>query len=157
MSSDLQQLQRLFSYDDWANREAAASVARPGDKAPEKARNILAHIIGTQWLWYARITQTESKMAVWPKLSPAECADESPRLHAAWEKLLRSAAEQGLDREVHYKNSKGEPWTSTLGEILTHVAMHGSYHRGQIATLLRDSGAEPAYTDYIHAVRNRFA
>jgi uncharacterized damage-inducible protein DinB len=157
MATEFQNLERLFRYDDWANREAAASVLRPGNHAPAKARNILAHIIGTQWLWYARITQTESKMEVWPKLSPEQCAEESPRLLAVWERLLHSLGERGLEQQVHYKNSKGEPWTSTVGEILTHVAMHGSYHRGQIATLLRDSGAEPAYTDYIHAVRNRLA
>ncbi|MGG1633398.1 DinB family protein [Paenibacillus sp. NRS-1760] len=27
--------------------------------------------------------------------------------------------------------------------------MHGSYHRGQIALLLRQAGAEPILTDYI--------
>ena len=31
--------------------------------------------------------------------------------------------------------------------------MHGSYHRGQVAMLLRQSGAEPLPTDYIVFVR----
>jgi uncharacterized damage-inducible protein DinB len=141
--------QQLFRYDDWANREAAASVER-ATAAPEKARKVLAHTIGTQWLWYARMRGTESKMAIWPDLSPAQCVAESRLLLVAWRELLSS---DDLSRTVHYKNTKGEPWTSTAGEILTHVAMHGAYHRGQIATLLRDSGNEPALTDYIHAVR----
>jgi uncharacterized damage-inducible protein DinB len=41
-------------------------------------------------------------------------------------------------------------------EILTHVTIHSAYHRGQIASDVRSAGLEPAYTDYIHAVRQRF-
>ncbi|MDP9268426.1 MAG: DinB family protein [Acidobacteriota bacterium] len=145
--------QQLFTYDDWANREAAASVERAAS-APEKAHKVLAHIIGTQWLWLARIRGTKAKMAIWPELSPAECIAESQVLLAAWRELLASLGEAVLNQPATYKNSKGEPWTSTVSEILTHVALHGAYHRGQIATLLRDSGNEPAYTDYIHAVRS---
>jgi uncharacterized damage-inducible protein DinB len=33
--------------------------------------------------------------------------------------------------------------------MLVHVALHGQYHRGQVALLLRASGFEPATTDYI--------
>jgi uncharacterized damage-inducible protein DinB len=31
--------------------------------------------------------------------------------------------------------------------------VHGGYHRGQIAAAVREAGGEPAYTDFIHAVR----
>jgi len=37
-----------------------------------------------------------------------------------------------------------------------HVTIHSAYHRGQIASDVRSAGQEPAYTDYIHAVRQRF-
>jgi uncharacterized damage-inducible protein DinB len=37
--------------------------------------------------------------------------------------------------------------------MLTHVAMHGSYHRGQIAAALRAGGDIPSPTDYIAFVR----
>src|SRR5205823_3497984 len=153
MMSD--QLQQLLAYDDWANREAAASILRAGNTAPEKACKLLAHIIGAQWLWYARVRETSARMTVWPDLSPDECSNESRQLFGAWSELVSSGGAVGLAFTVSYKNSKGEPWSSTVGEILTHVIMHGAYHRGQIATLLRDSGNEPAYTDFIHAVRNR--
>jgi uncharacterized damage-inducible protein DinB len=54
---------------------------------------------------------------------------------------------------ISYKNTKGEPWTDTVQDILTHVLMHSAYHRGQIASQMRASGQTPAYTDFIHAVR----
>jgi uncharacterized damage-inducible protein DinB len=41
-------------------------------------------------------------------------------------------------------------------DVLTHVLFHSAYHRGQIALQMRASGAEPAYTDFIHAVRKGF-
>jgi uncharacterized damage-inducible protein DinB len=37
-----------------------------------------------------------------------------------------------------------------------HVLLHSVYHRGQIALQMRSSGAEPAYTDFIHSVRQGF-
>jgi uncharacterized damage-inducible protein DinB len=40
--------------------------------------------------------------------------------------------------------------------MLTHVLFHSAYHRGQIALQMRASGMEPAYTDFIHAVRQGF-
>ena len=148
----LESFLQLFAYDDWANREAAASVERAAG-APAKARNVLAHIIGTEWLWLARIQGTAPKIAVWPELSPADCARESARLFSTWRDFLATLGPAGLARTVEYRNSKGEPWASTVEDILMHVVMHSAYHRGQVATLLRDSGHEPAYTDFIHAVR----
>jgi uncharacterized damage-inducible protein DinB len=61
-----------------------------------------------------------------------------------------------ISRRVAYTNSKGEEWTSGVEDILTHVTIHSAYHRGQIASDLRAAGHTPAYTDFIHAVRQGF-
>ncbi|MFL5508025.1 MAG: DinB family protein, partial [Gemmatimonadaceae bacterium] len=52
-----------------------------------------------------------------------------------------------------YKNSAGEQFTSSVENILTHVFMHGSYHRGQVASLVRAGGDTPSPTDYIFFTR----
>ena len=49
-----------------------------------------------------------------------------------------------------------ERYSSRIVDVLTHVIMHSAYHRGQIASDIRADGGEPAYTDFIHAVRQRF-
>jgi len=36
------------------------------------------------------------------------------------------------------------------------VVMHSAYHRGQIASSLRAAGLAPAYTDFIHGIRQGF-
>ena len=58
-----------------------------------------------------------------------------------------------LRRAVHYRNSAGDEFDNAIEDILVHVAMHGSYHRGQVSLLVRDAGAQPQPTDFIAFVR----
>ena len=144
-------LARLFSYDDWANRE---EVARLGAiDTPPRALRILAHIVGTEWLWLARLRQSEPRLAVWPELTLDQCLAEIDALRDAWNGYLHEGV---FDTRIDYMNSKGEHWSNVADDILTHVILHGAYHRGQIATIVREGGDEPAYTDYIHCIRNGY-
>jgi uncharacterized damage-inducible protein DinB len=142
-------IERLFAYDAWANHEEVQhlrSLAGP----PAKAIKILAHIIGTQWLFLGRLRRDPKPAIVWPDLTLEECAAQIDRLVVEWPR------EFGRSDIVEYVNSKGEKWTSRADDILTHIVLHGAYHRGQIATIVRGSGETPAYTDYIHCVRQGF-
>jgi hypothetical protein len=93
-------------------------------------------------------------MPVWPDLDLDACAAQLPDLQAEWMRCLATLDEEGLDDGVAYRNSKGEFWTNSVTDILTHVVLHAAYHRGQIAAAIREAGGTPAYTDYIHAVRS---
>jgi uncharacterized damage-inducible protein DinB len=64
--------------------------------------------------------------------------------------------ERRLESGITYRNTKGEPWTNSVGDILMHVTMHSAYHRGQIAAAMRAEGHAPAYTDFIHGARQGF-
>ena len=143
-------MERLFAYDDWANREELARL-RAMASLPARSVRVLNHIIGTQWLWLARLQGGKARMAVWPELTFDEAARELDALRQAWRETL-AAFDPGVD--VAYVNSKGEPWTSSAGDIVMHVILHGAYHRGQIAIDVRDAGEEPAYTDFIHWSRS---
>jgi uncharacterized damage-inducible protein DinB len=112
----------------------------------------MGHIIGAEYLWLSRLESRPAELAVWPDLSIGDC---SSRLHELSHRLMETldAPLQRLTDTVTYNNSKGETWTSTVEDILTHVTIHSAYHRGQIASDLRAAGREPAYTDFIHAVR----
>jgi len=140
-------LERMLRYDVWANRETLGSLRQA--EPPVQSLRWMAHIIGAELLWLARMAGKPAPLPVWPDLSVEECADRLPDdLAAGWD--------GPLSRPVSYVNSKGEAWTSTVEEILTHVVIHSAYHRGQIASNLRSAGMEPAYTDYIHALRQGF-
>lgn len=147
-----EKLAQLIRYDVWANRETVQSL---GEGAPPpRSLRWMGHIIGAEFLWLARIAGQPSPLAVWPELSVGEC---SARMEQLSRELPQSLGEnaRGLARPVAYTNTKGEAWTSSVEEIFTHLVLHSAYHRGQIASDLRVAGREPAYTDYIHAMRQR--
>jgi uncharacterized damage-inducible protein DinB len=151
MHPELGYYSRLLRYDAWANAETLGSLR--GADPPAKAVRWMGHIVGSGALWLARLRQEPPAMAVWPDLDLEACAAGIERLADRWPRYLESLPRAGLEEGVGYRNSLGEYWTSTVGNILTHVAMHGAYHRAQIAAAVREGGREPAYTDFIHAVR----
>lgn len=146
-------LPRLFAWNDWANRETLASLRAAEGEPPDRARRLLGHLVGTERLWLSRIEGAETPPAVWPDLTLDECAAGIEEMRGRWAALLAKPA--AAEARAAYTNSKGEKWENAVSEILTHVVLHGGYHRGQIAAELRAAGHEPAYTDYIEAVRRR--
>ena len=38
---------------------------------------------------------------------------------------------------IRYTNLKGEKWEYSLEQMVHHLAMHTAFHRGQMATILR--------------------
>lgn len=151
----LRRHRRLFAYEDWANREALASLAA-ASPPPARSLKFLAHIAGASRLWLGRLRGAERPAAVWPDLELGECRAELEELGRLWTAYLQELTPAGLEETVSYVNSKGEPWTSRVEDILTHVVLHSAYHRGQVAADTRASGHAPAYTDYIHALRQGF-
>jgi len=147
-----QHLNRLFAWDHWANREALASLQR-SDPPPRRSLRCLAHIVAAERLWLARIEQEPQPMVVWPDLALPECGAELQKLAPLWEAFLAGLGPDELEQPVQYTNSKGEPWANRVEDILLHVVTHSAYHRGQIAADVRASGQTPAYTDFIHCVR----
>jgi uncharacterized damage-inducible protein DinB len=143
-------LRRLLRYDAWANEQTMRSLQQA--EPPARSLRWMGHIIGAEHLWLARMQGTPSDLPVWPELSSGECEARLPQLSKRLG-MFDFERDGPLGRSVSYTNSKGEPWTSTVEEILTHLVIHSAYHRGQIASDLRNAGQEPAYTDYIHAVR----
>jgi uncharacterized damage-inducible protein DinB len=145
----MRHLHRLLRYDVWANRETLRSLKQ---RAPSRSLRWIAHIVGAEYLWLARLRRHDEILPVWPELDLEACGERIDELSRLWPEYLDDAHES-LTERVPYTNSKGETWANTVEEILTHVVIHSAYHRGQIASDVRASSGVPAYTDYIHAVR----
>jgi len=145
-------LQRFLRYNAWANREALKSLSA---NAPASALKRMAHIAAAEGLWLDRIAG-KTTGAVWPDQDLEKIGEAVATVESRWRELMKKVDEPGLARKVQYKNSKGEPWASSVADVAQHVAFHSAYHRGQIASDLRAAGQEPAYTDFIHAVRQGF-
>jgi uncharacterized damage-inducible protein DinB len=147
----VEHLQRQFAYDEWANREVLAAL-RASAPSPRPLQ-LLAHILSAERLWLERIRKQPQSLPVWPDFSVEQCEVQITELAQLRREFFAQLDPARLSEKVTYTNSKGEPWTSTVEDILTHVVLHSAYHRGQIASQMRAGGEQPAYTDFIHAAR----
>ncbi|HEX8813903.1 MAG TPA: DinB family protein [Terriglobales bacterium] len=148
-------LRRMFSYNNWANQQVLSALEALGSP-PAQALKLLAHIVAAERLWLERLQSQPQTFPVWPEFSLPECKRETDRLHQLWPRYLSTLAEPGLAAEIDYKNTRGENWSNTRGDILEHVIIHSAHHRGQIVALIRATGNVPPTLDFIHAVRQGF-
>ena len=148
-------LARLFEHMAWADANVRDALRAMPAGASELARatELYAHLAGAEHVWLARLVGRPARHPVWPALdleTAARLAEETVRELRA---LVAGLGTDDLSREVDYTNSAGRSFRSRIDDILVHVALHGAYHRGQIALLTRVGGGEPASTDYIAYVR----
>src|SRR5579863_2002326 len=137
----LEHIRRQFAYDAWANREVLAALKTNPLQRPLE---LLAHILSAEQLWFERIQGQPQSLPVWPQASIEQCEAHLNQLVESRHTFLNQLSPTSLSHKVTYKNSKGETWTSTVEDILTHVLLHSAYHRGQIASQLRAAGETPA-------------
>lgn len=69
------------------------------------------------------------------------------QLDALMVEFIAHLREDELAAPLTYRNSAGEPFTKTLGLVLSHVFNHQTHHRGQITTLLSQMGLDIGVTD----------
>ncbi len=145
-------LRKLIDHLKWADA-AALEALRTSPGSDARALTIYAHVLGAEAVWLSRLAGRPSDVAVWPVLSLEQAAALAARNAAELDALLSSLDPDDLGREIDYRTSDGRPFRSRIEDILLHVALHGSYHRGQVALLIRATGGEPASTDYIAFIR----
>ena len=161
-------LLRTIEYDLWASgrvlaaaepllggpagSSAGASEAGPAERDTLSA--ILSHLVATREVWLGRITGEPAPTPVFPGPRPiGETRERLAEVVRAWRDALGASPEIGP--EIRYTSSESERWASTLGDIVEHTHLHGCYHRGQCAMLIRSLGGEPPATDFIVFTRRR--
>jgi uncharacterized damage-inducible protein DinB len=155
----------LYDYNAWANRrslDAAAGLnkeqfTKPLGSSFGSVRDTLAHICGAEWIWLERF-QGRSPASLPDVL---ECADvDSLRVKWAEQEgrllaFVGRLTQHDLNRVIEYKTLKFGVYRNALWQSMQHVVNHGTYHRGQVTTLLRQLGAQPILTDLMHYYRER--
>lgn len=152
-----QDILTLYDYNAWANARVLGTVEaltpeaflRDLKNSFPSVRDTLAHILGAEWIWLRR----------WQGESPSRLlvATDFPTLaslkerYAAVEKerrlFLDGLSEDRLGQPFQYRDTAGNAYALPLVHSLQHVVNHGTYHRGQITTMLRQLGAKPVSTD----------
>jgi uncharacterized damage-inducible protein DinB len=57
--------------------------------------------------------------------------------------VLATLGPVGVERRIEYKDFRGAARSDVFWHMLQHVVNHGSYHRGQVTTMLRQLGVMP--------------
>ena len=143
---------RLYQYNQWANTNLCQHLMSLPEQVNEAIEK-LSHIVAGEEIWYNRITPLEFELL--PLFEAQHWKVLKPRLEDSadrWLNLIRQT--EDFDRTIHYQDTRGNAHSSRLDDILIHLANHGTYHRGQIALLIRKSGQEPLPTDYILLARS---
>ncbi len=155
----------LYDYNSWANHrtlDACAALSeeqftRDLGSSFRSVRDTLAHICGVEWLWLER-WHGRSHNA----LPPAAEFPNLASLRRRWDELERnlldyiaSLTPEDTQRTIQHKTTQGVPQAAPLWQMLQHLVNHGTYHRGQVATMLRQLGAKPLSTDLIFFYRER--
>lgn len=138
---------RLFNYNDWANERCFHSFKEINAGKPAK---LFSHIIASQNIWLSRVLLKESNpFSPWTEFPDDELLKLAKKSSINWQNFLNRTEDKSLDKLIKYQNSKGENFEVKISEIINHVINHSAYHRGQIASLVRLNGGNPAVTDYI--------
>ncbi|KYG83608.1 DinB family protein [Roseivirga echinicomitans] len=142
---------RLYEYNIWANN-LFVDVLKSNVYKNEKITTLFHHIGNAQLIWLDRITHAEENVpGVWTEGSLPDAIKLVNRSSQRWLDFIYSQEE--YEEVIKYKNSKGEAYENRISDILTHVANHGTHHRGQLATLLREEEITPPVSDFIFYVR----
>ena len=151
------ELQQLYAYNAWANGRVLSSaepltteqLVKPLGSSFSSVRDTLAHIYAAEWVWLERFQGR----------TPAGLpnASEFPDLKSLREKwttleaellaFVRRLTQSDLDREMEFRSRYYGVLRNPLWQPMLHLVNHGSYHRGQAVTLLRQLGVSPPATD----------
>lgn len=141
-------LLELFRYNEAANAQLfSALVDFHGPSF--QLQKLSSHILNAQALWLDRITGDRPRCTPWALRSLGSLATDNEQLHRETHALIDRHEEDFLNKMVAYTTSEGEPCESHVRDILLHVQHHATYHRAQVAQLLKQFGGTPPATDYI--------
>ena len=158
-------IQLLFEYDRWANNrvlQAASSLTaeqftRDLGGSFRSVRDTLVHIIGGEWGWLTYWKEPSPNSAfladLWTQHDALFNPNAFPGVTAVqlkWAEVEREQAEfvSQLTNESLEKLLPVRTTQIGLAHLMQHLANHSTYHRGQVALMLRQLDAEPLATDF---------
>lgn len=159
MPFDLETLRELFAYNRWGTAKILDCVAplteeefgRQIGGSFGSVRGTLQHAFGADWVWLERFRGRSPRA-----LPQGEDLSSFEAIRRRWaevenerDALMAELSPARLEEWLSYVNFAGEKCSYRLGEALFHVANHLTYHRGQIASHLRQLGKSAVATDYL--------
>ncbi|HEV8266884.1 MAG TPA: DinB family protein [Thermoanaerobaculia bacterium] len=149
----------LYAYNKWANARVLDSLRSlsADDYTRElgggwpSLRATLVHLAGATDAWAERFGGRDVTVLPTPEQVPT-LENAATLLRGAETKLdafLSTLAPEKPAGAFTWKNLKGEPKTAPFWAVLRHVVNHGTYHRGQISSMVKRVGGKPIATDMV--------
>ena len=137
-------LEKLIRHNQWANETWIRFVA---DQAPSDGFLLgrMSHILLAEQVWLQRIDGEQPRLGVWEALTVPQLLERHAVHAAVFNRLL---SEDGT-RVVSYTRFTGERLQSPVSDLLLHLSLHSSHHRGQMAVRASAIGLKPVNTDFI--------
>jgi uncharacterized damage-inducible protein DinB len=153
-------LKQLAAYNVWATQKLTDIIlALPSEKQEAEInssfnslKKTLLHMWNAESIWWQRMKLQERITVPFDEFrgDTSELVSNMISQSRLWEEWVNAASDHTFDHVFQYSNVKREQFKQPIFQMLLHVFNHGTYHRGQLVTMLRQSGVEkiPA-TDFV--------
>lgn len=142
---------KLITYEHWAN-EKVHSAMMQANLPPDRTLELFSHILAVSSIWLSRAKGETEVSKRFDRYTLEECAIRNNELLSDWQAYITSTPK--VEEKIMTFTLLGQPSTMTILDCINHVTIHGSYHRGQIVSLLKEHLAEMPLTDYVLYARN---
>jgi uncharacterized damage-inducible protein DinB len=153
-------LVQFSDYHVWANQLLLHSInTLPEEKQKQEVASSFSslyktvlHLLDAESIWWQRLKLQEriSRPGDQFNGSMKELSELLLQQNKVWKEWIATAGEHQLQHQFKYQNSKRESFKQPVYEMLLHLFNHGTYHRGQLVTMLRQLGVEKIpQTDFI--------
>ena len=164
MQSDIGSVCRTnLEFMKWADEIMLAALLHvPSAKASadtgssfKSMLDTLNHVYLAELVWFERIQGQNKRLAdLEVPVDATALAQAWTNLHQSWLDWAASMTSEAWLGPFTFRNNAGAESTMPYWQIALHVINHGSYHRGQVATMLRQAGIVPPGTDLITYYRS---
>jgi uncharacterized damage-inducible protein DinB len=155
----LSSIRELYQHMQWADAKAWKAVLSNSNAAPDSVlRDRLLHIHLVQQaffhVWRGAAFDPQAVISAHTEMSAI--AELGRKYHSEVIEFLATLDDATLESplvlpwtEMITAQLGQEITTAKMGETMIQVAMHSTYHRGQVGSRLRELGSEPPLTDFI--------
>jgi len=138
--------QDLFEYNQYANQRFIQSFFEDGF-GDESGIRLFSHMVNAHHVWNARLLGKPPMFEIWEIHVMNSFLEVDKENHRRTFQLLEQT--EDFDKSISYTNSKGTAFENSVSQILMHLVNHTTYHRGQLARMIREQGIDPPNSDYI--------